>query len=409
VRTKAKAKIRPTQTRKGAPRYQVDFGKVNGKRKILSFSNLEAAEAVSREFDATLEKSPALVADVLGVAKHEVLAAMQKLQPFGVSIGEVVDYWIRTARPVGGILTLKEGLERMQSAKEKAGRHYLSRSQLYYKSFLLEHGETVIPELTQSQFERFLAKQTQWGNQTVYNFLRFWSIVFNYFKRNKFSAHNPVATIERPKVNQGEVKPIPVDVIKNALSFAMEEKRCQPAAFIVLVGFCGIRTEEVAKMKWGNIDLEKKLAVVGATIAKKNKRRANDIPQNALEFLKLLKDGKNDSEPIIHDKEQKMKRFWAAFKESQQKKLPKGKKQQGESFDYQQNMLRHSFGSYGFAEWGMQIVCERLGHTDFKTFVGHYKGIASKEQAKAYFEIFPFGKKPKKPIYTESIIFDPLC
>jgi integrase len=58
---------------------------------------------------------------------------------------------------------------------------------------------------------------------------------------------------------------------------------------IVLCLFCGIRTEEVKKLKWEDISFEKRLITISSEIAKKRSIRYVDIPDNALTWLKPLK------------------------------------------------------------------------------------------------------------------------
>ena len=66
----------------------------------------------------------------------------------------------------------------------------------------------------------------------------------------------------------------------------------------VLVGFCGIRTEEASRLKWTNIKLSDRIVEVPAEIAKKAQFRNNPIPQNAVEWLRVVED-KRRTGPII--------------------------------------------------------------------------------------------------------------
>ena len=124
------------------------------------------------------------------------------------------------------------------------------------------------------------------------------------------------------------------------------------------MGFCGIRVEEASKLKWSNLQLDRKIVEVPDTVAKKSAFRNNVIPPNAMEWLRAVED-KRRTGPIIGTNWRTLLRSAIRFC----------------GIDYQKNCIRHSFCSYALvAGWSLADVVSYMGHGGSPTMVfSHYR------------------------------------
>ena len=147
-----------------------------------------------------------------------------------------------------------------------------------------------------------------------------------------------------------------------------------------LMTFAGIRPMELLYnknepkdvLKIGDIDFKNKTIRIRSSVAKtRTERLLVGLPDNLWQFLETLKHRNKDDNVAISNFDQNYKI---------RKNLGAGAK----------DILRHSFASYGYHFLGIEHSVEILGHIrNFNTFAKHYKGLASKEDAKKYFSIVP--------------------
>jgi hypothetical protein len=123
-------------------------------------------------------------------------------------------------------------------------------------------------------------------------------------------------------------------------------------------------------------------------IAKKRSIRHVDIPANAQAWLAHCRKDSGPLAPNAHSSDfrkrfQKLQRL-AGFGKTD----PDGKKWRS---TWEENNMRHSFGSYHYALHGDPLATARfLGHkaTDDVLF-SHYRALTTKKQATAFFAVAP--------------------
>jgi len=119
------------------------------------------------------------------------------------------------------------------------------------------------------------------------------------------------------------------------------------------------------------------VVTVGAKIAKKRRIRHVDIPANGVLWLSVVAKSFGPVTPS-QDRHSYQKRF--------KKLLALAKFESWET-----NAMRHSFGSYHYALHGNPLETSRLlGHkSSDQVLFDHYRALATKAQAEAYFAIVP--------------------
>jgi integrase len=157
--------------------------------------------------------------------------------------------------------------------------------------------------------------------------------------------------------------------------------------------FCGIRTEELTKLKWEHIKLDaaEPYVAIPAGIAKKRRIRHVPIPANAIAWLMCCPDRKGPitRQDFVTDFR---KRFQRLLKASGF--VEKDKEGKVVRIVWKRNAMRHSFGSYHYALHGDSLLTSRLlGHRGGDEILfAHYRDLAGKETAEKYFAILPSDK-----------------
>ncbi|RPG15976.1 MAG: site-specific integrase [Opitutales bacterium TMED207] len=217
------------------------------------------------------------------------------------------------------------------------------------------------------------------GARTKRNYLNSLSEILNFAVLNDYIESNPLDKLtnseRRSLCGTGSEKGIAILKINEAkklLQTAKDNRYLGLLDAIVLCLFCGIRTEEIKKLKWENISIEKRVITISSEIAKKRSIRYVDIPINALTWLNPLKRGS-----IVN----------IDYNSHYNNRLSKLIKASG--VKWKTNIMRHSFGSYHYGLYNDSLsTSQQLGHkTGDNILFSHYRNLVSYEDSKAYFEI----------------------
>jgi integrase len=141
--------------------------------------------------------------------------------------------------------------------------------------------------------------------------------------------------------------------------------------WIALIAFGGVRNEELKKgLMWEAINFNRGYLIISAGIAKTNRKRKIDLPENALEWLAPYR---NRSDPI----------FNKDFRKPLRHACEAGR------VKYKRNALRHSFGSYRMetVKNAGQVGLE-MGNSA-AIVMKHYFDIAEARAAREYWNIRP--------------------
>jgi integrase len=174
--------------------------------------------------------------------------------------------------------------------------------------------------------------------------------------------------------------PKPVEIFE---SWEMEKLLavCTPdlAACLALVGFAGVRMEEILRMSWEDIYRRKEFVEIEAQKAKTARRRLVPISSNLADWLVVA--GKSSG------------RLWPWSKAYFFEAIPNAARLAG--IKWKRNALRHSFISYRLAQTqNKHLVAEEAGNSP-RMIDSHYRELVTPEQAQDWFGIHPAAKKNK--------------
>jgi integrase len=207
---------------------------------------------------------------------------------------------------------------------------------------------------------------------------------WNWMVQRKFATGNPLAEVDLPKVKSKEPEIIPVDDMRRFFA-ANEAKDPGICALMALGAFAGLRTSTIYRIERGDIDMTNRTILLPGEKLKTDRRHLiQGVPPVLWQWLKLL-----DDDDLGHETDEK-------HEHRKKRRLDERRKRAciraGVQFPH--NGLRHSFITYHAALKGNAHEAAMIaGHRDSRITWAHYKGIATKAQAKDWFALEPHQKK----------------
>jgi integrase len=301
--------------------------------------------------------------------RADALAALDLL-PSGVSLVDAARFYnhhhqgIRESKPV------KDVLAELLRAKKQDGlsRRYLDDLRQRLGRFSAEFGELAIAELSSSQIDRWLRKLPGGAlNRNTFG-LRL-NVLFAFAKRHRWCTDNPVGQIEKAKWIGSEPS------ILRPVEFArlLENASAETVPYWAIGGFAGLRSAELQRLEWQDIDFDRGLVEVTRGKSKTASRRHIPIRACLAAWLipyRVYRSGKvcplNLRTKLERDRQRAGIESWPA------------------------NALRHSFASYHLEHFKLPgELCIEMGHTDPNLVQKFYRQRVKPEAAEAWWSIMP--------------------
>ena len=333
---------------------------------------------------------------------REVTANLPFLRQHGISIAEAVRFAVKHLRLEGRNKTVRQAVEELVASKaqrfergdlrERSYRDFRHRTEKFAQAF---EGR-IASEVSGQDIKAWLSSM-EIGGRTNKNYLAVVGEVFKFATQKHYVAFSPLddlTDIDRKELcgSGSETKepsiltPAEADRLLNA---PLEHPELGLLGAVTLALFCGLRTEELKRLEWEHVRLieSQPLVTIGAKIAKNRRIRHVEIPANAVQWLSLVADrtGQATRSDNFNDFQKRFRHLqrFAGFGKIDEK---------GEWHStWENNAMRHSSGSYHYAFHGNPLETSRLlGHkASDQVLFDHYRALATKAQAEAYFAIRP--------------------
>jgi integrase len=220
--------------------------------------------------------------------------------------------------------------------------------------------------------------------QTVLNTRRVLSLLFSFAVARGLlrKADNPMEHVEKVAVrSSGSVEIFKPSEVAKLLQAAPENfKPC-----LALAAFAGLRSAELERLSWADIDLQRGFVTVAAHKSKTGSRRLVPIALNLKAWLASYAD---QSGPVWGGNHK-------GFYDAQQAAA------EAAGVKWKANALRHSFASYRLAEVqsAAQVALE-LGNSPAVVFK-HYRELCSPAEASTWFNVLPEAPANVTPLQAE--------
>jgi integrase len=358
------------------------------KRRFDSYATeadaMDAAGKLARQLSAR---------DVLGASMTreqsiEYASAIQTLQPLGISLMSAVATLAEAVKLTGDLsgvtaaarfykarnktLTAKrvaDVVAELLKVKESRGAsaRYLEDLHFRLKKFS-DAFQCNIGNVETKSVQAWL-DEMKLSSQSYNNNKRVVYLLFEFAIARGYAIDNPVKTVESVKIRNGKVKIYTPAEIAKLLAAANSD--FQPC--LAIGAFAGLRSAEIERLEWSDIDHAGGHITIGADKAKTASRRVVPITDNLAAWLAPFAGQQGNVWKGGHDE----------FYEAQQATA------KAASVDWKQNALRHGFASYRLAQTqnAAQVSLE-CGNSP-KIIFQHYRELVKPADAVKWFSVMP--------------------
>lgn len=318
-----------------------------GKVPLTNTENVEYRQAVALLPDGvTLMDAVRGFKD--GLAQNEALRQ-------GKKFGEGVDIFLSDCKT--------------KRVKEPTYKNY----EKYLKRVGKAWGNLSLPIVTTEMVRELLAQDDAKADTTRNQNHKLLTIYFNFAVKQKWISSNPISPVARTKIIPKRPEIFTVKEVAAVMETAL---RIAPEAvpYFALCFFAGIRPETVERLSWKHA--ENGMVFVPMELSKTPHDYEVPIRPNLKAWLDLT--------PLEHRKGELYPVSTNTLRGGTFKKIRKalGRK-------WIAHGARHMFASCVCALEGEAVAVSQMGHQSPSMLYRHYRSLIDKEQAKAFFEIFP--------------------
>jgi integrase len=345
--------------------------RLNGKQQRKNFSRYKDAWDFASDTAIALEKGRAKVLSLGAADWQSYLAARNLLRPFGIPLHEAIEEYVAT-RKRKKIVEKRVGeiVDELLKAKEDAGlsKRYIETLRTYLLRFATSF-QTNIGSISTGAITRWL-DSLKVGPRSYNNVRQAIVTLFNFARRRGYLAKGETteaADVETVRDDDGEIAVLtPAD-----LSKLLRKSKPLYQLYFALAAFTGIRSAELLRLEWNEINFEKGHIEVKARKAKTATRRLVPIQPNLAKWLEPYRSSKGklfESRRTVD----------SAIKFAKRLRIP-----------WKANCLRHSYATYRLSiipDAG-RIALE-VGNSPAKLFT-NYRELDRQNHGPEWFAIEP--------------------
>jgi integrase len=353
-------------------RYVIEGLRVNGKRKRLFFrtrsqADLELARIKTKR--AKEGQDALTISDSLRIMARDCAAL---LEPYKATIAEATRFYLQHLELLHSSKSTEALVGEYLESRRRAGFSAVHLIDLRYRlgRFAEAFGPTPVRELTPAQVETWLHALAL-SPQSFNNFRTRLASLFSYGQKRHYLESNPIAPIEPLK--QCSIAPEIFQPEELERVLACADQKLVPA--LAIGAFTGLRTAELLRLSWHDVDPAGGYVHVAAAKAKTARRRLIPIPDNLRLWLAPYAGRAGTVCSLSHQRYHF--ECARAAREAGLSRWPK-------------NGLRHSFASYHLSyHQNAPELSLHMGHTSPRQLFEAYREVVTKEAAARYWAIKP--------------------
>jgi len=330
--------------------------------------NAVAVDALATpEFESLVAARKVLAPDyALHIAVEEHAQALAKLGKS--TLREAVEFFLRHHRTDVPRLPLTEISEQFAASREQSGLspHYVFLCRKFTRQLAEAFPGLCLSDLTTPALDKWIGG-LKLGAITKNDMRRVLGTCGNWAEKqgHLLKGASPFPGMVRYKETKSDVSIFTPENIASLLKKADAALR----PYLALGAFAGLRTAELQRLDWSEIDLDRGYITVAASKAKTRQRRLVPISENLKLWLTPIR--KTSGPVCLHICPQHAARTLC------------------EGFTWAKNGLRHSFISYRLAILhDTARVALEAGNSPEVIFA-HYRELVTPESAQTWFEVTP--------------------
>lgn len=372
----------------GCELYTLAYYDADGRRVRPTFAKYEDAKARAEEIVEKMARGQMAALTLHGRELAIYERAVEKLHPTGIGLDIAVQAFVEASKLLNGASLIEAAkafaaqqpagivykrvsavVEELLAAKKAKGRSTLYVTDLRLRLTRFADAFTCpIANVTSADIDKFL-QALNGGARTKNNFRLAIGTVFNFAKKRGYvpQSHRAIVDVEKETEDEGEVEVFSVTEIRALLAHAKED--LIPA--VAIGAFAGLRSEEIRRLNWADVDIGEGHIEVRAAIAKTRVRRIVPIQSNLRKWL--LPHARKSGSVCVYV--------------NYGNQLAKLAKKAG--VEWKKNGLRHSFISYRVAATDNIHMTAMEGGNSPAVITRSYLKCVTKEQARKWFSIEP--------------------
>jgi integrase len=353
-----------------------------GKRKSRFFKTKIAAKTFAEQQEVEVINHGRELAATPHALRAEAMRCTQLLEPIGATLTDAVQFYLKHARPAGGHRTIDALLTEFLEAKRKAGRreNYVSIQKVVLGGFAKSFLKRNVHEFDRGTIEQWLSEKP-WALRTRRNVQHDLQNLFRFAMQRGHCASNPAMELEEITLNPPPPGIVTIAEAGRLLQAAESYNRGLMLPYTALGLFAGLRTSELERLDWKEIDLNDKTVEVTAEKAKTRARGIVELSENLVEWLKPY-----------------AKRAGAITPQSPDYHFGEVRKLAG-IIQWPKNAMRHSAASYHLAlHKNAALTANLLRHENTRTLFAHYRELVKPKDAELYWKIEPSADAEEKII-----------
>jgi integrase len=369
-------------------------GNVGGKRRREFFQVESHAKTAAQLRNKDLFEYGAEATQVPGPLRLMAKRCQDQLAPFKWTIQDATKLALRSLKEHARSCTIESVFEQLTEEQKARGltKHYASQFRWLSKRLSKMFPNRVISELTTRDLEEFLTKayDEKAAPASRNQRHRMLVTVWKYGKKHGYCSADVAINIAWAKDIEKAIGILQPDQL--AKIFAVASPKILPA--LAIGAFAGLRTSELCKLDWNEIDLREidlktggcGFITVPAAKAKSARRRVVKILPCLAAWLRPFEKSSGPVSPTKSDQ---------YFCELRQQVAAKA------GISWLKNALRHSFASYHHGAFGeAEKLASEMGHTSNDLIYSNYRELVRPDRAEKYWQVTPFSRPELKQIYA---------